>query len=101
MKSRVVTDVLAMAVADQQYSYEFPQNTRGFKIALRATDKVLRYSTVDEMVAVPGENYKTLAAGEELAIENVQLNDQIIYFAVPDVTQVLEIVYWTGIDRAS
>lgn len=101
MKSRVVTDVLAITSANQQYSYEFPQNTRGFKVALRATDKVLRYSTVAGMVAVPGVNYKTLAAGKELSVENVQLNDQTIYFATPDATQVLEIVYWTGIDRAS
>ncbi len=101
MRSEVVTDVLAMAAADTEYSYEFPQNTRGFRLKLRATDQPLRISSVSGMVAVPGVNYNTLPAGKELEVKDVKMNDQVLYFAADVVSQVVEIIYWTGIDRAS
>ena len=100
MKSTVKTVVKAITDADSEYSFTFPQNTRGFRLQARDTTAI-RYASEAGKVATPTDPYNTLKANGVLEVDGIKLPQTTIYFAAAAGSKVVEITYWTGIDRAS
>lgn len=89
-----VTDTVSMAVANTEYNYTFPTNTKFFLIKLRdgVADLKLGYS----VGSTAGTDYFTVPRGTFHSIDGLSLTSSLtIYVASVVAAQVLEIEYWT------
>lgn len=89
---------VAITLADTQYSQVIPAGTKHFTFKLRDATKTLRFAWDTLKVQPATAPYATLAAGQAYASpEKICLveSSKTIYFASPDASQVVEIVYWS------
>lgn len=95
-------DTLPMALADTEYDYEFPSNTERIRLKLRDDTVALRLGAAADKVATPTDPYMSIPAGVLWEEDGLSLPETTkFYFATPTTDQVLEIMYWTGVERVS
>jgi len=101
---KMKTDVLILAAANTEKSYEFPENVERFRIQMRSSAVAWRMSEVSGVVASPGANdkYMSLPANSVWEEDLLDVPDtRKFYFASSSVSMVLEIMFWTGSTRSS
>jgi len=81
-----------MTAANTEYFQALPTNTRKLDIKLRAQNALLKIAFVE---GESGTNYIQISYGSSLHLENVKLNNIIVYFQSPSNSQVCEILAWT------
>ena len=81
-----------MTTANTEYSQALPANTRKLDIKLRVQNALLKIAFVE---GESGTNYIQISYGSSLHLENVKLNNIIVYFQSPSNSQVCEILAWT------
>ena len=95
-------DILTMAAADTEYFYDFPKNVERFRVKLRDDTVALRIGAATGKVAMPTDPYLSIPAGILWEEDGLSLPESTkFYFATPTTSQVLEIMYWTGVERVS
>ncbi len=90
-KSAPTIHNLSMPLANTEYNYTFPNNTREFYLQNRTLGLVKFAYTIGSS----GTLYKTLFPGGVLNEDNLELETLNIYIQSPSAGQTIEIVSWT------
>lgn len=94
---KAVSASVTMAVANTEYSYQFPSNTIGFRIKLRSQGTLLLYSWQTGTLPTSGDGsaYSTVQQNGELSRDNLDIGGKTIYLQAPSATQVAEVEVFT------
>lgn len=86
-------DTLDMPDKDEQYSFEFPKETKFFEVRLRK-HAILKFSYTEDEVLDGGTDYGT--SGNYFSMDGMELaNALTVYFRSSQDSDTLEIHYWT------
>lgn len=78
-------------LANTEYSYTFPVNTKRFRIKLRDTGAKLKVAYI---ATTSGTTYETLNSGAYLEEGDIEVISITIYFQATQPAQIVEITSW-------
>ena len=88
-KSKITIANVAMATANQEYSYELPANTKKYEIKLRNVGYPLKLAIVE---GESSTTYVNIAQGKKWKADDVRVPGTVLYFKTTANTQVAEII---------
>jgi len=90
--TKLTEEIVTLTLANTQYTYVLPANTKALSFRIRSGSYDLRYG----YSALAGGNYRTLAAGASYNRENLDLTGATLYLNCPDAAgEIVEIEIWT------
>lgn len=96
VRSTPVDAAVALTDADTEYSFSFPNGTKGYTISIRGgvdTD-TFRLAWATGKVATPTEPYRSYPQNVEVFDSNLNLEYQTLYIASSAASKVAQIEYW-------